>query len=154
MVRVAKKDDLPQINSIRRQVHLLHSQSRPDVFKAQFGKDLEDILSEKFENNPSSVIVFEDSGKIKGFALTEAVIKEESPYNCERSFFRVVEFGVDKNCRRQGIGTEIFDFIKDLAKQKHYSKIELDMWEFNENALQFYQAQGFKTYRRYLDFDL
>ena len=28
------------------------------------------------------------------------------------------------------------------------------MWEFNESALRFYEAIGFRTFRRYLELDL
>ena len=32
-------------------------------------------------------------------------------------------------------------------------KIELDVWEFNDTALKFYESLGFRTYRRYMEFD-
>ena len=43
-------------------------------------------------------------------------------------------------------------FIKADAKEKGYDRIELNMWEFNESALRFYESVGFKTYRRYLEY--
>ena len=42
-------------------------------------------------------------------------------------------------------------FIEAYAKEKGYSRIELNMWAFNEEALAFYEAAGFSTYRRYLE---
>ena len=36
-----------------------------------------------------------------------------------------------------------FAFFEDLAH------LELNMWEFNRDALAFYEATGFATYRRY-----
>ena len=42
-------------------------------------------------------------------------------------------------------------FIRDFAKEKNYSRVELNMWEFNRNALAFYEASGFTTYRRYME---
>lgn len=29
---------------------------------------------------------------------------------------------------------------------------KVDVWEFNEGALEFYESVGFKTYRRYMEF--
>ncbi len=40
------------------------------------------------------------------------------------------------------------------ARKKGFPRIELDMWSFNESALAFYEAEGFTTYRRYLEFPL
>ena len=35
-----------------------------------------------------------------------------------------------------------------------FDRIELNMWEFNRDALAFYEAAGFVTYRRYLELKL
>ena len=32
----------------------------------------------------------------------------------------------------------------------HFDRIELDVWSFNEEALKFYEAVGFQTYRRFM----
>ena len=42
-------------------------------------------------------------------------------------------------------------FIEAYAKEKEYSRIELNMWAFNEEALAFYEEADFSTYRRYLE---
>ena len=47
--------------------------------------------------------------------------------------------------------TEIITFIKDYTKEKGFKRIELNMWEFNQGALEFYEAVGFNTYRRYME---
>ena len=41
--------------------------------------------------------------------------------------------------------------IVRFAKEKGFSRIELNMWEFNQDALAFYEAAGFKTFRRYME---
>ena len=46
---------------------------------------------------------------------------------------------------------KLVDFIKQDAASKGYSRIELDVWEFNETAIEFYNAIGFKPYRRYME---
>ena len=45
----------------------------------------------------------------------------------------------------------MMNFIESYAKEKGYSRSELNMWAFNEEALAFYEAAGFRTYRRYLE---
>lgn len=114
---------------------------------------MQNIVFDYFENDDKFIIVCEKDGEIVGFSCLEIVKKPDSPYCFSREFLRVVEIGTDENHRRQGIGSEIFDFIKNFAKEKGFNKIELDMWEFNESALKFYESMGFKTYRRYMDFE-
>jgi len=42
----------------------------------------------------------------------------------------------------------------DMLEELGFDRIELNMWEFNEGALRFYESVGFKTYRRYMEFEL
>jgi ribosomal protein S18 acetylase RimI-like enzyme len=44
--------------------------------------------------------------------------------------------------------------LQGRCAKKGFPRIELDMWSFNESALAFYEAEGFTTYRRYLEFPL
>ena len=37
---------------------------------------------------------------------------------------------------------------------KGFDRVELNMWEFNSSALEFYEAMGFRTYRRYMELKL
>ena len=64
------------------------------------------------------------------------------------------ELGVDADCRRRGVARAIVDFCRQEARRKGYERIELNMWEFNEAALSFYEAVGFRTYRRYMELDV
>ena len=45
----------------------------------------------------------------------------------------------------------MMEFIKDFAKENGFHRIELNMWEFNQGALAFYEAAGFETFRRYME---
>lgn len=152
MIRFAKKSDLPEVNAVRRQVHELHARGRADIFKSEFGGELENHIYEFYSGENTEIIVGDIDGKICGFAVLETIDKPESPYSLARRFLRVTEFGVDEAYRRQGIGTQLFDFIKQLAAERKLDTIELDMWEFNEGALKFYESVGFNTYRRYMEF--
>ena len=50
-----------------------------------------------------------------------------------------------------GIASELISFIKAHAKEQGFNRIELNTWEFNQDALAFYEAAGFETYRRYME---
>jgi GNAT superfamily N-acetyltransferase len=36
-------------------------------------------------------------------------------------------------------------FIKEYARQKGFKRLELNMWEFNEGALKFYENAGYSN---------
>ena len=152
MVRYATREELERVNELRKIVNEVHCNGRPDIFKEGFCKELQDFIYTIWESDNSDVIVAVRDNEICGFACVDYVEKPESPYNLARRFYHINEFGVDIKYRRQGVATELFNFIKEEAARKNFNKIELDMWEFNEGALKFYESVGFVTYRRHMEF--
>lgn len=151
MVRIAKEQELPRVNELRAQVNALHATGRPDIFRPGFGADLQAYAHTLWENENSDVLVALRDGVICGFACVEYVRKPETPYSLARAYYHVAEFGVDLPYRRQGVATELVAYMKQDAAARGFPRIELDVWAFNEDALAFYEAAGFETYRRHME---
>lgn len=154
IIRFAKEEELERVNEIRKQVHTLHCDGRADIFKTGGWDDIKDVVNERFASEESGVIVACMGEKIVGAAVVQFVHKPESAFQQARDFYHVEEFGVDEEYRRRGIATLLIDFMKKDAMERGFKKIELDMWEFNETALRFYESVGFMTYRRALELGL
>lgn len=60
---------------------------------------------------------------------------------------------MDETFQRQGIGMQLMEYMKLDARRKGFERIEIDVWEFNETAAEFYKTAGFHTFRRFLEFD-
>ena len=153
-VRFAEKKDLERVNVLRRQVNDLHVAGKPDVFKPGFPQELRDYIITVFNDPRQAIVVNERDGVIRGYAVLHHITRPETPYMYERDYLDIDEFGVDEACRRQGVAAEMIEFIRAYAKEKGFDKIELNMWEFNQTALAFYEAMGFATYRRYMEMDV
>lgn len=154
MIRFANEKDLVRVNELRKEVNDLHVEGRPDIFKEGFSAELRDYIYKIWEEENKEIIVAERNGVICGYACILFHVKQETPYTHVRKFCNVEEVGVDASFRRQGVATEIFEFISAEAKKRGFDRIELDMWEFNEEALRFYERIGFKTYRRYMEYNV
>ncbi len=151
IVRLAREDELDRINALRRQVNDLHVAGKPEVFKPGFPKELQDFIHTIWNDPEQEIVVAEREGFLCGFAVLHHVDKPENPFMYERDFLDIDEFCVDEAYRRTGVGTELMAFVSTWARENGFSKIELNMWEFNRDALQFYEAVGFTTYRRYME---
>ena len=151
-IRPATEADLPRVNELRAQVSALHASGRPDFFKPGFPEKLEELIHDFYRDEHRHILVAEREGTIVGFALLTEHDAPESPYKAARRFIEVGEFGVDDAYRRQGIGRALFEGIAALAKERGFEKIELNVWEFNQEALSFYEAIGLTTYRRYMEY--
>jgi ribosomal protein S18 acetylase RimI-like enzyme len=154
MVRFAEEKDLDRINELRKQVNDIHVEGRPDLFKAGFGDEIRDYAKVIMDGENSDIIVAERDGVICGMVCVECVNKPETPYSKARSFYHVQEIAVDADYRRQGVAKELFEFMIEDAKKRKLARIELDVWEFNDSAIEFYQAVGFGQTRRWMEYEV
>ncbi len=150
-IRFAREEDLERVNVLRRQVNDLHVAGKPEVFKPGFGDELRDYVYTIFQDPEQKIVVAAENGMICGFAVLHHINRPENPYMYERDFLDIDEFCVDETCRRRGVASAMIRFIVDYAKEQEYHRIELNMWEFNRDALAFYEAAGFTTFRRYME---
>ncbi len=153
-VRFAREADLERVNELRKQVNDLHVAGKPEVFKPGFCDELRDYIHVIWEDPQKEIVVAEQAGKICGFAILNHINRPENPFMFERDFLDIDEFGVDENSRRQGAASAMIRFIRDWAREQGFGRLELNMWTFNRGALAFYEAAGFKTYRRYMEMPL
>ena len=154
LVRFATNEDLPQINALRRQVSFLHAQARPDMFKPDFPKEMADFIQTMYDDEHKHILVAQENDRIVDFACLAEMEVSATPYRPGRRFLEVDEFGVDESMHRKGIGRKMFDEIFRFAKEKGFERVELNMWEFNESALKFYESIGFQTFRRYMEYNI
>ena len=154
LVRMAEESDLEQVNVLRRQVNDLHVAGKPEIFKPGFCDELRDYIYTIFADPMKAVVVAELDGQVCGFAVLNHIVRPENPFMYVRDYLDIDEFCVDKAVRRRGVATAMIDYIRDYAKEQGFSRLELNMWEFNRDALAFYEAAGFTTYRRYMEMPL
>lgn len=153
-IRFAKETELEQINKLRKQVNDLHVKGKPEIFKSGFSEELKNYVYDVFYNERKKIVVCDCDGIIAGFAILNHISKPESPFSYARDFLDIDEFCVDVHYRRQGIATRMIQYIQDYAKNEGFDRIELNMWEFNQEALAFYESIGFTTYRRFMEIKL
>ena len=151
VIRFAKEDELERINVLRKQVNDLHVEGKPDVFKPGFNEELQNYVYYIFKDPEQKIVVADKDGEICGFAILHHIYKPENPFMKVRDFLDIDEFCVDEKHRREGIATAMVEFIKNFAIDQGYHRLELNMWEFNQDALAFYEAAGFESFRRYME---
>ena len=150
-VRRARENELERVNELRMQVNALHVAGKPEVFKPGFPEELRNYIYAIHKDPEQFITVTVKDGTICGFAVLHHINRPENPFMKERDFLDIDEFCVDEAFRRQGVASEMIDFIREFAKEKGFHRIELNMWEFNQEALAFYEAAGFQTFRRYME---
>ena len=145
-VRPAKKKDLDQINALRRQLHELQQNGRPDVFQKPFGDELTDQTRRMLNDKNGLFLVAETDSTVCGYVYAVFVQEGASPHWDSRSFCRIEEICVDKSCRGQGVGSSLMDDVRREVIARGFPKMELNVWAFNAGACSFWTKQGFTPY--------
>ena len=60
----------------------------------------------------------------------------------DRKILNIENICVDKNYQKKGIGKKLYEQLVQLAKERNIDNIELLVWGFNENAINFYKNLG------------
>lgn len=153
MVRYAKSEDITRINEIVNEVNELHVKGRPDIFKSGLGDAMIGYLTDLLTAKDKSLFVSADGEDILGFAAVSYYTIPESPFSCCRNYCEITEFGIASKYQHRGVSSELMKFIQDEAAKRDIRRIELNVWEFNEDAIAFYEKMGFKSFRRHMELE-
>jgi len=157
LIRTARPDEIDRINVLRYHVGDMHAAARPDIFKhhtiAQRMPGLQHTANEMLQSEKLDLIVCEIDGEIAGFACVEYVIRPEVVWAPQQCHCYLREFGVEEAFQHKGVARALMDDIRDRARRRGIHRLELDVWEFNEKALHFYEKQGFRSRFRYMELD-
>ena len=69
----------------------------------------------------------------------------------ETPILYVEDMFVDKEFRKKGIGAELYKYVRKLAQERKCQRIELMVWEFNQDAIQFYKKMGMNVQRSFFE---
>ena len=92
-----------------------------------------------------------DAESVLGYCF--CIIKRNAGHAVLNDFnsLYIDDFCVDPGCQKMGVGKMLFAAVKEYARQINVYEIDLNVWEFNEGAIRFYERCGFKTQRRHME---
>ena len=144
-IRRATKKDIAGINALLYQVHRIHAEGRPDIFRLGNKKYNDEELCAIItnDNTPIFVAVNEDE-KVLGYAFCIYEEVKGNPSLMDRKIVYIDDLCVDATERGQHIGTALYDYVKEEAKREGCSAVTLNVWCLNEGAMRFYEKCGMK----------
>lgn len=140
MLELARHCDRAEVNRIARQIHQLHMDWRPDLYRMP-----EELFpEERFSDLVSKreLYVAKLNGIVAGYALTRTRVVD-TPDHMPRKVFQIEQFCVDEEFRNHGIGTQMMTELRVLAKAFGCTDMQLNVYPQNDAAVSFYQKCGF-----------
>ena len=145
MIRKASFDDLPVIQELLQQILKLHHDFRPDLYKEIGTKYSAEELQAKMASGELLVYVKVVDGLVVAHLMCQIIENQETLNSYSYKTLYIDDLCVDKSFQHQGIGEELINFAKDLAKQNNCYNLTLHVNASNKNAISFYEHVGLKA---------
>lgn len=156
IVREANVNDYIGISSLVLEVHNLHVENRPDVFLEVDNPFLKEQFEDLLNSNDTKLFVVEntDNKDLVAYSIVKIMATSCLPILIQRRFAYIDNFCVKDSYKRNGIGKLLFQHIIGYAKSQGASSLQLSVWEFNHDAINFYKAAGMSTRNRKMELKL
>ncbi len=149
IIREAVARDYENLNTLIDAVDRLHRDNLPQKFQESEGpvRDRNFIL-DLIADESVGLFVAEREAQLVG--LVHIVIRDtpDIPILVPRRYAVIDNLVVKDGLRRSGIGRALMIKAHDWAITKGAKLVELNVYDFNEAALAFYERLGYKTYSR------
>ena len=145
-VRKATVSDYKSVSNLILEVHKLHVKNRPDVYI-----DVDEILDEKefkkaLDDNNINIFVVENNKNkdkdIQAYAWVKTMSSPNLSIVRKSKFLYIEDICIKSTCRRNGLGRLLFEYIKKFANKEKVDSIQLSVWNFNKDAIEFYKSMG------------
>lgn len=140
-IRRATLTDIDGINKLLYEVHKVHSDKRPDLFKVGSKKYTSEELAKIIVDDNRPIFVYVDNDDILGYAFC-VFIKNNSNSLTDILTLYIDDLCVDENARGKKVGTSLYNYVLQFAKEAGCYNVTLNVWACNNSALKFYEKCG------------
>jgi GNAT superfamily N-acetyltransferase len=127
----------------------LHRERLPNVFQKPEGPVRQrDYIIELIDDPNAGLFVAEREGHLLGALNVLLRTAPDIPLLVPRRYAVVDNVVVHRSARRTGIGRALMDAAHRWAREHGLDTVELNVFEFNQEAIQFYENLGYETVSR------
>jgi len=151
LIRKAELKDIDDILYLLSDVLELHVRIRPDIFESGHTKYTKEELFNKLSEDNFYVYVGEISKKVVAYAMCIIELPKFTHTMKKVKTMYIDDIEVNPEYRGQGLGRELFEYLKEEAKRLNCYNITLNEWEGNDGARKFYEKLGMKPQKTTLE---
>lgn len=144
-IRRAAESDMDVINKLLYQVLKVHSDARPDLFKAGTKKYKDDELKGIIADDNRPIFVAEKEGEVVGYAFCVHQQYIDNNNMTDIKTLYIDDLCVDETARNAHVGRQLYEYVLDYARRHGYYNVTLNVWADNVNAVKFYEKLGLKV---------
>lgn len=141
-IRRASAADIPALDKLLYQVHKVHSDLRPDLFRQDTKKYTDEELESIVSDAATPVFVAERDGAVLGYAFCvhQQLVGDNNMTDIKTLY--IDDLCVDQDVRGGHIGRALYEHVLDYARAAGCYNVTLNVWAGNEGAMKFYESVG------------
>ena len=136
-IQKLEKQHIHQASILIANLHDTIITKRKDIFRDN-KEDWEEYLMQSINSNDYVSLVAIKESDIVGVCVAQVKHCGDGKETNIRDILFIDYITVDKNYRRCNIGSKLLDEMKSIAKNIGVSSLELNVWGFNKEAIEFY----------------
>lgn len=152
-IRDAHFGDAAALIELRKELDSVHVKARPDLYAEGYFYDYQEIVS-LFSAAKSKVVVATDGkgGSVEAYMVLHTDQAPQSPViRYPRTFVYIHDLYVSEAYRGQGVGRALMSHAIEYARLMKADALELNVAEFNEQAIALYESMGLRTQNRRME---
>ena len=153
-IRLAKKNDIPGLICLLKQVGQVHHNIRPDLFRSGAQKYSEADLAELLKDETRPVFVGIEENRMLGYCFCILEEVKNDPVLCDVKSLYIDDLCVDETIRGKHVGSRLYDHVCAYARKIGCRSVTLNVWCGNDRAMAFYESRGMKPRKIYMETSL
>ncbi len=154
-VRKATADDYNSVCELFDEIDALHRDNLPHIFQKPDGTVREQDYFLGLSADENVALLVAETGKdLVGFVHAMVRDTPAIPVFVPRRYAIVDGIVVKSGFQNHGIGRILMEKMQEWALTKGATSIELNVYEFNETAISFYERLGYQTFSRKMSKEL
>ena len=143
-IRFASTREIPGMIDLLLQVGQVHHKIRPDLFRAGAQKYDEASLTELLKDPNRPIFAAVEGDKLLGYCFCIVEITKDHPVLMDQKSLYIDDLCVDEDTRGRHVGSALYDYAVNYAKEIGCDTVTLNVWCDNDSAMAFYESRGLK----------
>lgn len=154
LLREATLADQARLDLLYAEIDTLHHAAMPALFR-QTGEIARPptFLAERLADENVRIFVAEAAGRLAGMILLK-IKTVDHPLFYAQDYLHVSTLIVAADYHGQGVAQMLLETAVNFAQERQLHQIRLNVYEFNQRAIAFYEKEGFTTLSRQMQLDL
>lgn len=151
-IRKALAADAQRIGELLYQVHDVHANLRPDLYKKGGRKYSDEEIAALLADEGKTVFVYEDETQtVQAYAICFFQTTADSPSLHARKVLFIDDLCVDASQRGKKIGDKLYRHVADFARENGFDSLTLYVANDNAGALGFYEKLGMQPLKTLME---